>query len=202
MLKNLIVVGANSMDYIITKAQLNNIVYKNGLFIEALPDVCVKLEKNVNIFNEKYNTNYKCINALVTDKENEKYPFYIFSNNGESSSIFKPNDKNWLWKDVNVSQITELSSVTMKHIIEKNNWNNKKFDVILDVQGSELKVLKGFKSYINNMDYLTVEISKKEFYVGGVLFEELNNFLLEQGFTYIKKLYGHDDHCDVLYKKN
>ena len=65
MLKNLIVIGANSMDYINTKAQLNNIVYKNGLFIEALPNVCKELEKNVNIFNEKYKTNYKCINSLM-----------------------------------------------------------------------------------------------------------------------------------------
>ena len=37
-----------------------------------------------------------------------------------------------------------LISTTIEHLIKQSNWNNKKYDVILDVQGAELVVLNGF----------------------------------------------------------
>ena len=73
--RNIIVIGTNELyeygDYVK--------LYKNGLFIEAIPDVSKKLEKNINTCNETHNTNYIAINALVTEEENKKYPFYVLN---------------------------------------------------------------------------------------------------------------------------
>tara|TARA_X000000368_G_C23029296_1_gene711704 strand:- start:545 stop:1798 length:1254 start_codon:yes stop_codon:yes gene_type:complete len=194
--RNIIVIGSNELyeygDYVK--------LYKNGLFIEAIPDVSKKLEKNINICNETHNTNYIAINALVTEEENKKYPFYVFSNKGESSSIYEPNKENWIWDDVRVTNKIELISTTMNKLIEKYDWGSKKFDVVLDVQGCELNVLKGFTKYLKNIENLKVEISKKEFYIGGVLFDDLDKYLNQHNFK-LKWKQNESSHCDVLYVK-
>ena len=139
---------------------------------------------------------------MVTSESNKKYKFNIFSNNGESSSIYTPNMSEWKseWKHVlPVGQIN-LTSTTIEKIITDNKWDNIYYDLFIDVQGAELEVLKGFN--INNFKYINkikIETSKKEFYNGGVLFPELNTFLINKGYTIESN--PTDDHCDVIYNK-
>ena len=91
----------------------------------------------------------------------------MFSNNGASSSIYESNKEEWKWDHVKKIQNITLISTTIEHLIKQNNWNNKKYDVILDAQGAELVVLNGFgKDNIKNICKIQVEISTKEFYKG------------------------------------
>lgn len=91
-----------------------------------------------------------------------------------------------------------MISTTIENLIKENNWNEKKYDVVLDVQGAELVVLNGFGiNNIKNICKLKVEISKKEFYKGGVLFKNLNDFLINNGFKIVSQ--PESDHCDVIY---
>lgn len=85
-----------------------------------------------------------------------------------------------------------------KNILKENLWDNKIYDVILDVQGAELEVLKGFSAKVlNNIRSLQIEVSTKSFYKGGVLFNEVNNFLINNKFILSKP--PHTNHCDVFY---
>jgi len=200
--KNILFIGSNNMDEIRDYTS----TYKNGIFIEAIPDIYEQLKDNLNYANNTYNTNYIAVNQLLTDKIEEEYKFNIFSNNGASSSIFQPNINKWRqlhpeWNDVDKTHEIVLISNTIENIIKEYGWENKTYDVVLDVQGAELVVLKGFgKDSIKNIDKLHVEISKEEFYDGGVLFPELNDFIISKGFKIISNpIY---DHCDVTYIKN
>lgn len=172
--------------------------YKNGIFIEAIPDVYEKTKKNIKMANDTWNTNFIAINKLVTSKINEKYDFNIFSNGGASSSIYEANSVEWKWNTVKQTHKITLISTTIDHLIKENNWDKKKFDVVLDVQGAELEVLKGFgKDNINNIINMKVEVSTKEFYKGGVLFKDLNAFLVENGLELTAQ--PKTTHCDVKY---
>ena len=194
--QNILFIGANHMREIENYAHL----YNNGIFIEAIPDVYKELKYNLKNTNQTYNTNYIAINKLVTSKINEEHNFNIFSNEGASSSIYEPNMEEWKWEWNKVKKTHKITliSTTIEHLIKENNWNKKKYDVVLDVQGAELVVLNGFgKDNINNISKITVEISTKEFYKGGVLFTDLHNFIVKNGF---KILYPPlSDHCDVIY---
>ena len=200
--KNILFIGANSMDEICNYTS----IYKNGIFIEAIPNVYEQLKGHLNYANNTYNTNYIAVNQLLADKIGEEYQFNIFSNNGASSSIFEPNIDKWRelhpeWNDVDKTHEITLISSTIENIIKKYGWENRTYDVVLDVQGAELVVLKGFgKDNIKNIDKLHVEISQEKFYDGGVLFPELNDFIISNGFKIISNpIY---DHCDVTYVKN
>ena len=192
--RNLLFIGANNMCEISHYTHL----YKNGIFIEALPNVYQELKYNLKNANERYNTNYIAINKLVTSKINENHNFNVFSNNGASSSIFEPNSKEWKWNNVKKINNITLVSTTVEHLIKQYNWTKKKYDVVLDVQGAELVVLNGFgKDNLKNICKIKVEISTKEFYKGGVLFTDLNNFFVKNGFKIVSS--PESDHCDVTY---
>jgi hypothetical protein len=55
----------------------------------------------------------------------------------------------------------------------------------LDLQGSELRALKGAGTLLSVASSLEVEISREPQYDGGVLYHELRDFLTEQGFCEI-----------------
>jgi len=195
--KNILFIGANDMHEIESYAN----IYQNGIFIEAIPNIFEQLEKNLEFVNNKYNTNYKAINCLVCDQVGKEYVFNIFSNNGASSSIYEANPSVWKWSHAQQVDTIKLISTTIEVILKENNWENKKYDVILDVQGAELVVLKGFgENNINNIESLTTEISTEEYYKGGVLFEDLNNFITSHGFK-LNNSELPDSHCDVTYSR-
>ena len=194
--KNLLFIGANDMSEI----NVYTPNYQNAIFIEAIPSVFDKMKIQLEKTNKKFNTNYIGCNRLVTDKEEKEYKFNIFSNNGASSSIYKPNNKEWSWPHVKQIDTILLKSTTIEKIIKEFEWENTKFDVILDVQGAELDVLKGFgEDNFKNVLSLKTEISTKSFYDGGVLFKDLNDYLQSKGFFVVTL--PSCAHCDVEYKR-
>lgn len=194
--KNILFVGENCM------SEVKNYIteYRYGLFIEAAPDMMEKLRDNLDYANRKFFVDFRGINALVTSEAGKDYEFNVFSNNGASSSIYNPNSEAWKWPKVKVSRKIKLKSTTLTHILDKAGWENKRFDMVVDVQGAELEVLMGFKKYLGNVDKMTVETSKKEFYKGGVLFCDLDEFLKKNDFKIVNV--PNKDHDDVTYIKN
>jgi FkbM family methyltransferase len=193
--KNILFIGANDM------CEIGNYIdkYNTGLFIEAVPSTYERL-KYVLMFVDKFNTNYIPINKLVTSENNKEYVFNIFNNNEASSSIYAPNSNTWMWPHVNIVKKITLISTRIENILKEQKWENTIYDLVIDVQGAELEVLKGFSSQnLNNIRNVTIEISKEEFYIGGVLFDELNTFLVDNKFQLIHA--PNEVHCDATYTR-
>jgi len=194
--KNILFIGANDM------GEISNYVadYQNGIFIEAIPSVFKKLEYNLQNANDKYNKNYIAVNCLVTDKHDKEYVFNVFSNQGASSSIYESNSSQWKWPSVQKVDEIKLKSTTIESILRDNKWEDVKYDLVLDVQGAELDVLQGFDvSSFKNIEQITTEISTREFYKNGVLFDDLNTFITGLGFKICAPPI--QDHCDVVYTR-
>ena len=194
--KNILFIGANDMCEILHYAN----IYQNGIFIEALSDVFIKLQQNLKNTNEQYKTNYIAINCLISDTSEKEYIFNIFSNGGASSSIYECNPSQWQWPTVVKVGETKLKSTTIETVLKEQNWDNLRYDLVLDVQGAELDVLKGFNiDNFKNIDKITTEISTMEFYKNGVLFNDLNTFITNLGFKLITP--PTSNHCDVVYER-
>lgn len=156
--------------------------YNKGLFIEAIPNVFDKLKRNLQECNKKYNTDFKALNKLVSDNEKE-YTFNILRRDGQSSSIFDPGKHFFRSVSRRPRGKLKLTAERVCTILEEEGWADLEFDLIIDVQGAELKALKGFGKYLSNARKITTEITKnKETYKGGVLFAELHSYLLENNF--------------------
>ncbi len=59
---------------------------------------------------------------------------------------------------------------------------------IIDTQGYELEVLKGFEEKINDFKFLIVEFSNYEGYIGQVTYNQLNKFLNSTNFFMISQI--------------
>lgn len=204
MNNGILFVGANDM------REIQNYVnkYNYGYFIEPIPETFEILKKNLEDCNKKYNTKYVALNYLITNENDKEYDFNIYGqlkkkkgtqygNNGASSSIYKKNDK-YFWQDCDCKKKIKLKSIRMNELYnlypDLININN----LIIDVQGAELEVLKSLDNKLNNFEYIKTEVSIKPHYHNGVLFPELNKFLNANNF-YTNIIPS--THMDIEYRK-
>jgi len=135
------------------------------LWVDALPekvDLCKKRYPGVLIEN-----------AIVSDVV-EKVRFNV-SNNGQSSSMLDFGLHATFHPDVKYVTCFEeetklLKDIICKYQIEYNFLN-------FDIQGAELKALKGMEEYLPNVDYLYVEVNSDYVYKECALVSDLDDYL-------------------------
>ena len=144
------------------------------LWVEALPG-------KVELCKQRY-PNLLIENAVVSDIE-EKVVFKV-SNNGQSSSILDFGLHSQYHPDVHY--VTEFQQTTqlLKNILPKYDieYNFLNFDI----QGAELKALKGMEEYLHKVDYLYTEVKSDYVYVGCALINELDEYLKKFGLTRVE----------------
>jgi FkbM family methyltransferase len=168
----------------------------NVLWVEADPQVETELSKHIEKFK-----NQKSIAALLLDKSGLEKEFNVFNNSGLSSSIFNLADNHGFEKlNLQVSEIKLLKSSTIDELFASMNLNAYTHWV-LDVQGSELLVLQGATKSLGYCRSMTVEVSTREVYRGGVSYNNLKDYLGNHGFypLWEPEL---DHHCEIIFLKN
>jgi FkbM family methyltransferase len=154
----------------------------------------ISLCNQVNENNKR--TNFYCINKAIGDKDG-LVKFYesggqkIDENNivhhyYGSSSINKPKDVLKYWQEMTFEE-KEIESIKFDTFIKENNLQNKIIDFIwADIQGAEVKLIKGGKETFKNVRYFYTEYSFGNLYQGdaglkGIL-KALPNFEIEYDY--------------------
>jgi FkbM family methyltransferase len=135
------------------------------LWIEALPD---KVELNISTY-----PNILIEQAVVSDKV--EIVTFNRSNNDQSSSIlefglhavFHPQV---VYVDSFQVETKTLNTILSKYDIEFNFLN-------LDIQGVELKALKGMEEYLHKVDYIFTEVNSDYVYKDCGLVNEIDDYL-------------------------
>lgn len=70
--------------------------------------------------------------------------------------------------------------------------------LVIDVQGMELEVLKGFGKYLGGFHFLVVECSASPVYDGEASAQEVINYLTSRGFM---QLTPTEEHDDIIFKR-
>lgn len=160
------------------------------LWIEALPgkiQLCKDRYPGINIEN-----------AIVSDKI-EDVVFKV-SNNGQSSSMldFGLHSK----YHPHVHYITAFNGKTslLQDILPKYNINYNFLN--FDIQGAELKALKGMEEYLHNVDYLYTEVNSDYVYKDCALVNELDEYLKEFGLVRIETKWTDFKWGDAFYIKD
>lgn len=147
-------------------------------------------------------TEHILINALVGDEDGEEVLFYLYDNDGASNSIYqKTEDARAAIPEV--GETGEALMLPMRRIdsllTERSIDPDSVGFVTLDVQGAELKCLKGAPKLLARLRFLETEISKDAFYEGGVLLPELDKFLMDLGFR--QKRWLRRSHMNAIYMR-
>lgn len=139
------------------------------LWVEAMPH-------KINECKQRY-PNLLIENAIVSDVV-ETVRFNI-SNNGQSSSILDFGLHSQYHPQVHYVSGFDATTRLLKDILPKHDiqYNFLNFDI----QGAELKALKGMEEYLKNVDYLYTEVNSDYVYKGCALITELDDYLLKFG---------------------
>jgi FkbM family methyltransferase len=139
------------------------------------------------------------VHAAVSDKE-EIIKFHI-TNNGESSSILELGDHAKIYPHIVNVDTVEMKTTTLDTIIERVGVYKFVWNVLnLDIQGAELKAMKGLTNW-DSIEAVFTEVNYREMYKGCGLEPEVTKFLEDKGF---EKVEEDDTGCgwgDALYIK-
>ena len=164
------------------------------LWIEAIGEIVA--------YVKKINENINIVQAVITDKDDEELSFMI-TNNKESSSIF-----NFGTHDIEHPHVFEierrrLKSITLNTLFERNNIPHDRFDFInIDIQGAELKALKGAVHILPHIKAIYAEVNEKMLYEGAGLLPELDEYLATFNFKRVITNMTRHGWGDALYIKN
>jgi len=192
-------VGANT-------GQERELYAKFGLpviWIEPIPEVFEKLKLNVANFPRQC-----ALKCLVTDQDNVAYPFHIANNEGHSSSILELNLHKDIWPQVAYEKTITLKSKTLPSLLEDEHIDYSEYDsLIMDTQGSELLVLKGAVSILENFTYIKTEVPDFESYTSCCQLADIASFMASHGYREFSRQKNAErpnggNYYDIVYKRD
>jgi FkbM family methyltransferase len=129
------------------------------------------------VLKQNSKANWKVNNCVLSDKEGY-FDFFITSGK-ESSSLIKPVKTNSGWDEyLEVSDEIKVHSETLYNYCQKNGV--RRINLLkLDVQGSELSILKGAEPLLinQNIDIIYCEVLFMRFYENQPLFYDISGYL-------------------------
>jgi len=159
------------------------------LWVEALPG-------KVSLCKERY-PNVLIENAIVSDVV-EDVVFKV-SNNGQSSSILDFGLHSHYHPSVHYITAFNGTTTLLKSILPKYDiaYNFLNFDI----QGAELKALKGMEEYLPNVDYLYTEVNSDYVYKECALIGELDEYLMTFGLHRVETKWTDCKWGDAFYMR-
>jgi FkbM family methyltransferase len=118
---------------------------------------------------------------VSSGKPPEKWEGEQWNYGNKSSSLLKPALVNERFGWIEFNQSIDIKCNTIYNFLAENHISHIDF-IHMDVQGAELLVLKGAGPKISEITSIWLEVSEEEFYKNQVLKNELERFLLENGF--------------------
>lgn len=194
-IKGLIHVGANNgQEYQHYHKNLQGAL----LYVEAIPELAAIVQAKL----DPRRPHYLC-QAVASDTSGEIITFNIASNNGESSSMFDLGQHAKLYPGITYNATIELTTKRLDDIVQENPAEPDNFNVlVLDVQGAELKVLKGAPKLLSRVDAVVAEVSSEPLYVGGCAFHEVTNLLATAGLVFSYAAMGNKGWGNAFYTRS
>lgn len=143
-------------------------------WIEAIPNVAHELSENLKPYPNQY-----ALNACVSDKDYEIVRFHISNNEKQSSSFLELGHHKAIHPEVKYVDEYVVHTIRIDTLLNKYHIDEKKQINFLnfDLQGAELMALKGMGKLLNHIEYIYLEVNKKETYIGCPLIDEIDSFL-------------------------
>lgn len=183
--KGILHVGAHDCEEIV--AYDNYVPRSKVLWIDALPD---KVEQC------KLQHSNICIEHAAVSDVVEMVTFNR-SNNGQSSSILELGLHKNFYPHIYYTESFQIETKVLRDILPKYDISCNFLN--LDIQGVELKALKGMSEYLPNVDYIYTEVNSDYIYVGCAIVEEIDDYLKQYGLERVETVWTDEKWGDAFY---
>lgn len=142
------------------------------VFVEAIPAIFEKLQKNLSAY-----PGYIGINAVCSEESGQEVQFNVSSNEGGSSSMLGLGNHAIIYPQISYVETLTLQTVTADDLVAEH-CGDMAFDyVALDTQGAEMHVLRGATNVLRRAKALWIEVSEEPMYEGGCTFDEVTAYV-------------------------
>lgn len=151
------------------------------LYVEAIPEVCDDLERNVSRF-----PGHHALQAVCGSETGLPVTFNVASNPLATASSYLPIGDIMARHrpDIHYVRSFTAETITLADLLARHGFQASQFNLlVLDVQGAELDVLKGATRVISNCEFIVSEVSDYELYKGGCTLTDVSAYLDDLGFT-------------------
>lgn len=162
------------------------------IWIEADPDTaqCISAAHR----------DWRVIQAVIAEHDDEEIIFNVASNGGQSSSILPLGTHMVRHPGVHfvgerILQTAQLGTVLQAHSLQLSDYNL----ITMDIQGAEMKALRGMGALLYSVDYLLLEVTTEELYVGCSRIEEIDAFVHLFGFVRVATHMTENNWGDAFY---
>ncbi len=150
------------------------ISHKNVYWVEAMKNKVYEMKRKdptLNIYH-----------VVASDKDDEEVTLNV-TNNGQSSSIFEFGTHEKHHPYVNIVRKENYKTTRLDTLIKNENIPIEKLNFLnMDIQGSELKAVKGLGDHLKTFDYLYSEVNREHLYKDCCLIDELEEYIGQYGF--------------------
>lgn len=159
-------------------------------WVEAMP---VKADSLRQRFHD--DPSRRVVEALAWDRPGVRMDFRVASN-GMSSSVFAPGTHTHHHPAITFDHSIQLESVRLDEVLPGDAF----WDFInVDVQGAELHALRGLGSLLQHGKWIYMEVNEEPVYTGCPLIDEVDRWLLGQGFERLDAVMTPFGWGDALY---
>jgi FkbM family methyltransferase len=172
---------------------------KNGVgrihLVEANSDLIPGLQAMASSFEGQITIS----NVAISDANG--YEDFHVTSFSQSSSLLPLADHKIVYPKITEVTIVKVRTETLDGNVTANNLDLRAFNALfIDVQGAELKVLRGAKETLSHLDIVITEVNFEELYQGCPQIEDLDLFLFDAGFARVATVTPyHDSWGDALY---
>ncbi len=142
------------------------------------------------------------INAMVDEISGRSVDFKI-TNNGQSSSILELGTHKIHHSDVYVLNSSKYITKSIKDVVQEQNLDIQNLNFWnMDIQGLELRALKGAGDLLEKVDALYLEVNTEKVYIDCALIEDIDEYVKNFGFSRVLTKMTQWGWGDALYIKN
>ena len=160
------------------------------IWVEAQPDKAQLLRERLP------RSNHELIEAAVWDLSGISLELKVM-NNSASTSLLNLGTHLKEHPEVHFSHSVVVKTFKLDDLIK-----NRDIDLLaLDIQGAELRALKGFEKGLGNLKWIYCEINSQELYEGCCTVKELDEYLSKFNFTRVATRWTPHHWGDALYSQ-
>jgi len=195
--KNVVHIGAHDG---LEKDIYDTLGVKNTLWIECNPYVFPNLEKRI-----ANDDRHKAFEACLWSEEGLEKEYYFYRNETDGAGgLFKDQKmKEYISDCPMTGESIKLKTQTLDKLAYRETLGIGNVHFLnIDVQGSELEVLKGAQGlFTDNLELIYCEVSWDNIYENGPLLEDIDKFFHEKGYNRIGIRQDWVMHGDAIYIK-
>ncbi len=161
----------------------------------------VWVDGNKEKVDELKQKGFQNVFEAVLDETERTVEFHI-TDNTQASSLLTLNHYAGFYNSIHIQKSIICTTKKLSTFFKEIKYNPSDYNIWnLDIQGSELHVLRGSKELLSSCDAIYTEVNQEEVYKGCGLIDELDLLLTEYGFKRVMTKWTDMKWGDALYCK-